>query len=188
MSEKLPQAYQPPPSAPADASEPSLVPPDDPTPVPDDPAPVAPRRRSRTGLLVAFGLVLLAGAVVWAIARPAPERAPRSTSAPAAAAPAAATTPVQRLDALPGSAERTRRWRFTEGAPTSIYFANDTDQKVTVHRLAGDEERIRYAEIEPGHGYHQDTYAGHIWVIAGPGGEAVAVFQAEETPGLAEIE
>ncbi|MFC4070603.1 hypothetical protein [Actinoplanes subglobosus] len=171
---ELPQAYQPPPSVLVDESEPALVP-------PDDPAPIAPRRRSRTGLVVVTVLVL--AAVVWGFVRPAPAREPAALPP----GPAPAASPVFRLEAIPGSAERSRRWRITEGAPTSIYFANDTGETVTVNRLTEEQERIRYAEIEPGQGYHQDTYAGHVWVITKADGTAVALFRAIKEPGLAEI-
>jgi hypothetical protein len=180
VSEKLPdlpRAYEPPTTVPVDAYEPSPVP-------PDDPPPGTPRRRRRTPPFVAFGVLL--AAVAGAVTLSGPDRSPTPTGA-APAQRAEATTPsVQRLPALPGSAER-NRWRNTEGAPTSIYFANDTDQKVTVNRLDSDEERIRYSELEPGQGYHQQTHAGHVWVIATTDGTAIAVFQAVEAPGLAEI-
>ncbi|MEV4275036.1 hypothetical protein [Actinoplanes xinjiangensis] len=177
MTEKLPDLPQ--------AYEPSPVPLDDPSPVPpDDLSPAAPRRRGRTAAVVVA--VLLMAAVAWAVLSPGPGR----KTAPTAATPverASATTPsVQRLEALPASAERPRRVD-TEGAPTSIYFANDIDEKVTVNRLDGDGQRIRYSELEPGQGYHQQTHAGHVWVIATADGAAVAVFRAVEAPGLAEI-
>jgi hypothetical protein len=177
----LPQAY-----------EPSLVPLDDSSPVPSDDIPSVPsddlspstsRRRGRTAPVVVA--VLLLAAVAWAVLSPGPDRKTPTTAPPGERA--TATTPsVQWLEALPASAERPRRVD-TEGAPTSIYFANDIDEKVTVNRLDGDGQRIRYSELEPGQGYHQQTHAGHVWVIATADGAAVAVFRAVEAPGLAEI-
>jgi hypothetical protein len=173
----LPQPYEPSPENVPDEPYKLVV-------VPYQPPPPA-KPPVRGGVIVAAvaGFLLL-GVVVIAAARnnPATEPAP---SRQEAVAPV--TTPtVQTLETLPASAE-SNLGAYTQGALTSIYFANDSAETVTVNWISDDHERIRYTELAPGKGYSQQTYAGHLWVVARADGTTVAVFKAVEQPGLAEI-
>ncbi|MEU4622043.1 hypothetical protein AB0G04_18970 [Actinoplanes sp. NPDC023801] len=204
MTEKLPeppQPYEPPSSVPPDAYELRVVlpgdfpvvPPDDPVPAPSGVPPRSQPGRRGWAILVGAAFVLVLGTVVGqAIAgRDATDKPATATARQEAGAdPDITTAPaptVQELVALPGRSEVSRRWEYRGGALTSIYFVNDSPEKVTVNWISDDQERIRYTELEPGNGYHQQTYVGHAWVIAGPDGKAKAVYVATEAPGLVEI-
>ncbi|GIE30326.1 hypothetical protein Ait01nite_033710 [Actinoplanes italicus] len=212
MTDKLPdppEPYEPPAQIPVDASEPPVDPPpvrvpvDVPEPpvdppyklvvLPQQPPQASPRRWVVPVVVAAFVLVLCAAGSVAALLNRANQDSGVSAEGPARQAAGGRTTTapaaspaVQRLEAMPADAER-RRWDYTQGALTSIYFVNDSAERVTVNWISDDQERIRYQDLEPGQSYQQQTYAGHVWVITRADGTAVALFEAVEAPGLAEI-
>jgi hypothetical protein len=174
----LPQPYEPSPENVPDEPYRLVV-------VPYQPPPQPVKSPVRGGVVVAavVGFVLF-GFVVIAAARNNPDNEPTSSRQEAAAP---VTTPaVRTLETLPARAEF-NLGAYEQGALTSIYFANDSAETVTVNWISDDKERVRYTELKPGKGYSQQTYAGHVWVIARADGTTVAVFKAVEQPGLAEI-
>jgi hypothetical protein len=196
VTDKLPdppEPYEPPAEIPVDASEPPLDPPYKLVVMPYQPPQARPRRWVGPVVIAAFVLLLCAAGSVAALLNRANQDGGASAEAPARQAAGGQTTTapaaspaLQLLEALPADAER-RRWDYTQGALTSVYFVNDSAEKVTVNWISDDQERIKYQDLEPGQGYHQQTYAGHVWVITRADGTAVALFKAVEAPGLAEI-
>ncbi|WP_436535019.1 hypothetical protein [Actinoplanes sp. HUAS TT8] len=185
MSENLPnvpQAYQPPVNAPVDPYEP--------------PAPYQnprPGRGTRVlGIIVgAFGVLVVLGALLLVSRSGHSDPAePQTAAAPArpqsAAAPPPASAGVQELPALPPTAESTLE-DATDGAATWIHFTNSTGGTVTVMWLGYDHKRVKYLDLDPGQGYDQQTYAGHVWVVTRPDGTAIAVYQATAAPAQAVI-
>ncbi|NUL81226.1 MAG: prolyl oligopeptidase family serine peptidase [Armatimonadetes bacterium] len=47
---------------------------------------------------------------------------------------------------------------------------------------------IAYSKIAPGDSFRQHTYAGHVWAIAKPNGDYLAIFQADTEPRIALID
>ncbi|WP_221329609.1 hypothetical protein [Actinoplanes sp. L3-i22] len=142
----------------------------------DFPEPRKPRKL--IGLVAALGAVLCAGAVVLLV-----QLWPSGGATPA---PTPAATAWAELPALPGTAEQTLR--ATDGGPqTRVEFVNETAQNVTIAWLGYDGERSVYATLAAGEKYTQDTFVGHVWIAAGPGGDALAVFQPTAQPARAVI-
>ncbi|MEH0822575.1 MULTISPECIES: VHL beta domain-containing protein [unclassified Micromonospora] len=79
------------------------------------------------------------------------------------------------LPPLPASQERSLR-SSGGGAETFVDFVNDRDGQVVVYWLDYHGQRRRYAVLEPGRSYRQQTYVGHPWVVTDAGGRALACF------------
>ena len=70
---------------------------------------------------------------------------------------------------------------------TSIRFINLLPEEVDLFWLDTDGNRQPYGSLAPGEKRDQHTYAGHAWLVAANNGDVIAVFDAAERPGVAEI-
>ena len=73
------------------------------------------------------------------------------------------------------------------GEETSITFVNRTKDDVVTYWMTEAGERRRYATIKAGEQFQQHTYAGHVWLVTDLKGNTLAVFEAVEGGGEAEI-
>jgi hypothetical protein len=73
------------------------------------------------------------------------------------------------------------------GAETSLTFVNRTPAEVELFWLDADGQRQSYGKLDAGAERDQHTFAGHVWLAVDAAGRTLAVFQAEERPGKAEI-
>jgi dipeptidyl aminopeptidase/acylaminoacyl peptidase len=74
------------------------------------------------------------------------------------------------------------------GAETEIKFLNRLDEEVDIFWIDPDGKRVAYGSLRAGESRENHTYAGHVWLVTSRGGNVLAVFQAEETAGLAIID
>jgi dipeptidyl-peptidase 4 len=74
------------------------------------------------------------------------------------------------------------------GAETEITLVNRLDYDADVFWVDSDGRRLPYGSLKPGESRQQHTFAGHVWLVAGRGGNVLAVFDAEERSGLAVID
>jgi dipeptidyl aminopeptidase/acylaminoacyl peptidase len=74
------------------------------------------------------------------------------------------------------------------GAETTLTFVNRTQAEVELFWLDQDGQRHSYGKVRPGEQHVQHTYAGHVWLVADNEGKTVAVFEAPDEPGTAEIQ
>ncbi|MEU7570391.1 hypothetical protein [Micromonospora sp. NPDC049240] len=112
---------------------------------------------------------------------PAPPRRTTAAARPPAPKPSASRTkpPVSRpgeLTPLPASRESTLR--SSGGGPeTSVDFVNARTAPVVVNWLNYDGRRQRYAVLQAGQSYRQQTYVGHPWVVTDEQGRGLACFE-----------
>jgi GH24 family phage-related lysozyme (muramidase) len=79
-------------------------------------------------------------------------------------------------------------YRSSEGgSSTTILFTNQTRQAVNTYWLDYAGGRRHYMTLEPGKEYVQQTYVGHPWVVYGPSGQCLAIYQPSERPARAVI-
>jgi dipeptidyl-peptidase 4 len=74
------------------------------------------------------------------------------------------------------------------GAETSISFVNQLQETVALFWIGQDGQRQAYGTLSPGARRSQHSYAGHMWLVTRSGGEILAVFEAVEGGGLAQID
>jgi dipeptidyl aminopeptidase/acylaminoacyl peptidase len=74
------------------------------------------------------------------------------------------------------------------GASISLTFANRLDVPLRLAWLDRRGERRDYGEIAPGQERRQQTFAGHAWVLLGPGDEIVAGFVAPSGDATANVD
>ena len=74
------------------------------------------------------------------------------------------------------------------GAETELTFTNGVDSQVSLFWIDSDGKRTPYGSLKPGESRRQHTFAGHVWLVTRSGGAILAVFEAEEEPGLAVID
>jgi len=84
------------------------------------------------------------------------------------------------LDDAPRASRRT-------GEETSLTFVNRTAAEVELFWVNTDGERQSYGKLNVGAERAQHTFAGHVWLATDAAGKTLAVFQAEERNGVAEI-
>ncbi len=98
-------------------------------------------------------------------------------------------------DAAAGQGERRSGLPF-EGAPRAslrtgeeifLTFINRTESEVELFWLDAQGQRKSYGRLAAGAEREQHTFAGHVWLAADREGRPLAVFQAEENAGTAEI-
>ena len=99
--------------------------------------------------------------------------------------------PVKRVGTISLRAYKPEREKdLRSGSDTgsvTIRFVNRTALEITLYWIDTSGARHAYGKIAPGERAAQDTFAGHVWLAAGPDGSAVALFVAARTPGLAII-
>lgn len=87
-------------------------------------------------------------------------------------------------------------WRPLEDAPkasrrtgqdTTLIFANRTDTDVELFWLDTDGGRQSYGKLAAGAEREQHTYAGHVWLLTDRAGKTLAIFEAGEGGGRAEL-
>lgn len=74
------------------------------------------------------------------------------------------------------------------GPESEITFVNTFDFDVELFWLDTEGNRQSYGLLKRGQERAQHTFAGHIWLVARPGGSTLAVFEAADAPGRAVIE
>ncbi|MGK5441793.1 hypothetical protein ACSNN7_08215 [Micromonospora sp. URMC 105] len=109
-----------------------------------------------------------------------PTNRPRTPTGGTTSRPRPSTTPPapprsDELTPLPASQEHSLR-SSGGGAETFVDFVNDRDGHVVVYWLDHHGQRRRYAVLEAGRSYRQQTYVGHPWVVTDGGGRALACF------------
>jgi len=74
------------------------------------------------------------------------------------------------------------------GADTEVTFVNRIDSEVSLFWNDSDGKRNPYGSLKPGESRRQHTFAGHVWLATRNNGTILAVFEAEEQPGLAVVD
>jgi dipeptidyl aminopeptidase/acylaminoacyl peptidase len=74
------------------------------------------------------------------------------------------------------------------GPESEITFVNTFDFDVELFWLDPEGNRQSYGLLKRGQERAQHTFAGHVWLVARPGGSTLAVFEATDAPGRAVIE
>jgi dipeptidyl-peptidase 4 len=86
------------------------------------------------------------------------------------------------------SATRQPRPSRDGGAETEVTFVNRFDSEVSLFWIDSDSKRNAYGNLKPGESRRQHTFAGHVWLVTRNNGVILAVFEAEEQPGLAVVD
>src|ERR1039458_2262505 len=73
------------------------------------------------------------------------------------------------------------------GAETEVTFVKRIDSAVSLFWIDSDGKRTPYGSLKPGESHRQHTFAGHVWLVTRNNGAILAVFEAEEQPGLAVV-
>ncbi len=71
---------------------------------------------------------------------------------------------------------------------TEVAFENRLGGTVNIFWIDPDGRRIAYGSLRAGEKRTQHTYAGHVWLVTAKGNNNLAVFAAEESPGIAIID
>ncbi|MCI0498237.1 MAG: DPP IV N-terminal domain-containing protein [Planctomycetales bacterium] len=82
--------------------------------------------------------------------------------------------PAWRPEQAPGASTRTGRQIY-------ITFINRMENQAELFWLDPAGVRRSYGLLEPGRQRRQNTYGGHVWLVADPGGKPIAVYQAEDS-------
>jgi dipeptidyl-peptidase-4 len=99
--------------------------------------------------------------------------------------------PIDRADAeeglaawAPGDAPQ----RSGQNGPdTEITFINRTDGPIELFWIDPSGNRVSYGRVAAGEQRSQHTFAGHLWGVDNAEGRPLIVYQADETPGVAEV-
>lgn len=75
------------------------------------------------------------------------------------------------------SKERSSRSAKTTQAVNAT-FTNQTEELHTVYWLDFDGKRQKWFDLSAGQALQQSTFAGHLWLVAKPNGQCVAIFSA----------
>lgn len=59
------------------------------------------------------------------------------------------------------------------GAPTSVYFQNNSSTTVFIYWMNFQGQRVYYYTLQPGQGYSQQTYYRHVWVVSNQAGDCL---------------
>ena len=73
-------------------------------------------------------------------------------------------------------------------ADTVVTFENRLNDPVKLFWLDSSGGRIPYGHIRPGEKYPQPTFVGHVWLVTSADTNTLAVFEAEDLPGVAIID
>ncbi|SCG63307.1 hypothetical protein [Micromonospora halophytica] len=108
--------------------------------------------------------------------RPAAGTTTRPSPSPTPPRPPAPEEPrPDELEPLPPSQEPSLR-SSSGGPETFVDFVNTRGTLVVVHWLDYGGQRQRYAVLQPGQGYRQQTYVGHPWVVTDGDGRGLVCF------------
>lgn len=93
---------------------------------------------------------------------------------------------IEELAAL--APEREKALRSGEGkTPTTVRFVNETPVALRLYWLDAGGIRHERGTLEPGAQVTRRTFASHAWLVAGPGGGALALYVASAKRGIARI-
>jgi dipeptidyl aminopeptidase/acylaminoacyl peptidase len=95
--------------------------------------------------------------------------------------------PVKEETLPPLSIEDAPKASTRTGPETSLTFVNRTPNEVELFWLNAEGQRQSYGKLNAGAERDQHTFAGHVWLATDARGKTLAVFQAGEKPGQAEI-
>ena len=84
--------------------------------------------------------------------------------------------PEESLPNLQG--RRAPRVSGGQGRPVNLTFENRTENEVQLFWVDTAGRRQRYGTLKPGGQRRQHTYGEHVWLVADPNGEPVAVYRA----------
>ena len=73
------------------------------------------------------------------------------------------------------------------GPPSAITIENATDGEIEMFWVSGGRNRKSYGKIAPGESATQQTYSGHLWLMAKGNGDPLAAVETEDTPTFARI-
>ena len=73
-------------------------------------------------------------------------------------------------------------------ADTEVTFENRLGEIVKLFWIDSGGARVPYASIRPGEKYTQHTFVGHVWLVTSASTNNIAVFEAEDMPGVAIID
>lgn len=68
------------------------------------------------------------------------------------------------------------------GPETHLHLANRMSEAVVLTWIDPENKRHAYGQVRAGAEWEQKTYAGHVWLIADPSGNPLAVFEASPEP------
>ncbi len=71
---------------------------------------------------------------------------------------------------------------------TEVTFENRLSTPVNLFWINPSGQRVAYGNLNAGEKRLQSTYAGHVWLVTSADTNKIAVFKAEETPGVAIID
>ncbi|MGH7950625.1 MAG: DPP IV N-terminal domain-containing protein [Limisphaerales bacterium] len=74
------------------------------------------------------------------------------------------------------------------GGETEIKFVNHLNEDADIFWIDPDGKRVPYGSVRAGQSRELHTYAGHVWLTTSVAGNVLAIFQAEDTAGLAVID
>ena len=83
--------------------------------------------------------------------------------------------------------EEVRRRGGRSGPPSAVTIENATDGEIEMFWVSGGRERKSYGKIAPGGTATQQTYSGHVWLMAKASGEPLAAVETGDTPTFARI-
>jgi dipeptidyl aminopeptidase/acylaminoacyl peptidase len=71
---------------------------------------------------------------------------------------------------------------------TEVTFDNRLGETVNLFWIDSGGNRVSYGSVRPGEKYAQHTFSGHVWLVTTANSNSVAVYQAEDLPGVAIID
>ena len=74
------------------------------------------------------------------------------------------------------------------GGETTLTLVNRMNESVNIFWIDPDGKRVAYGSLRPDERREQHTFVGHVWLATGSRGNVLAVFDAENRPGLAVID
>ncbi len=70
---------------------------------------------------------------------------------------------------------------------TFINFRNNSSQSLQIFWINFDGQRIKYADLEPGQEYKQQTYLSHPWIVANESGKCLRIYFPTKEEGFFSI-
>jgi len=83
--------------------------------------------------------------------------------------------------------ERAPRGTRKNGPPSTLTIENATEGPLEMFWLEGNGNRRSYGKVDPGQSAVQNTYSGHLWLVADASGTALAVIETPDAPAIARI-
>ena len=83
--------------------------------------------------------------------------------------------------------EEVRGMEKHSGPPSAVTIENATNGEIEMFWVSGGLDRKSYGKIAPGETATQQTYSGHVWLMAKTNGEPLAAVETGDTPTFARI-